>query len=139
MRAAAAPLDASELAGEVGLHANTVRSHLRVLSDAHLVSARPEERHRRGRPRVVYAATADGAAAEQTAGYRLLAEILASYIAGADAEQAGRAWGSSAVDRDPSPAAVTTDEAVARVVWLLDEFGFEPRLEPAEQGLTVLM
>ena len=139
LRAAVGPLDASQLAGAVGLHANTVRSHLRVLTEARLASSRPEERHRRGRPRVVYAAVAEGAAAEQSAGYRLLAEILASYLPHGDAKQAGRAWGILAVEREAPAAAVTSDEAVARVVGLLDEFGFEPRLEPAEQGLTVLM
>jgi len=139
LRGAAGPLDASQIATGVGLHANTVRSHLHVLMEAHLVSSRPEERHRRGRPRVVYAAVAEGAAAEQSAGYRLLAEILASYLAVADAEQAGRAWGISAVEREARATSVTSDEAVARVVGLLDEFGFEPRLAPTEQGLTVLM
>lgn len=139
LRGAAGPLDASRLAAEVGLHANTVRSHLQVLTESNLVSSRPEERHRRGRPRVVYAAVAEGAAAEQSAGYRLLAEILASYLARADAKQAGRAWGISAVERGVPATGVTGDEAVARVVGLLDEFGFEPRLAPAEQGLAVFM
>lgn len=139
LRAAPGPLDASQLAARVGLHANTVRSHIGILSEARLVSSWPEERHRRGRPRVVYAAVAEGAAAEQSAGYRLLAEILASYLAGADAEQAGRAWGISAVERVAPAAAATSDEAVARFVGLLDEFGFEPRLRSAGKGLTVIM
>jgi predicted ArsR family transcriptional regulator len=51
---AGAPLDARELAERVGLHSNTVRSHLGVLAEVGLVSAKAEERARPGRPRVVY-------------------------------------------------------------------------------------
>jgi predicted ArsR family transcriptional regulator len=144
LRTAQAPLDAAQLAGAVGLHANTVRSHLRVLGEARLVTARAEERHRPGRPRLVYAAAPE-AAVEQPAGYRLLAEILASYLAGSGedsaerAEQAGRAWGRYLVDRRPPFASSSAEEDVEAVVRLLEEFGFDPRLESAEQGHTVLM
>ena len=58
LREAEAPLDARELGTRVGLHWNTVRSHLRVLAEAGLVSARREERTRPGRPRLLYEATA---------------------------------------------------------------------------------
>ena len=145
LRSVQSPLDASQLSEQVGLHANTVRSHLHVLAEAHLVSARPEERHQRGRPRVVYTATAEGATAEQSAGYRLLAEILASHLASSgpselgQAEQAGRAWGRHAVGEralfEPAPAA----DPVTSVVGLLEELGFAPRVEPAEQGANVRM
>ena len=66
----------------VGLHPNTVRTHLRVLAEAGLVSVAPEERHRRGRPRLVYAPTPSSTEVVESAGYRLLAEILASHLAG---------------------------------------------------------
>ena len=145
LRSAESPLDAVQLADAVGLHTNTVRSHLRVLSEARLVSARAEERHRPGRPRLVYAATPVQASLEQPAGYRLLAEILASYLAGSGkdsadrAEQAGRAWGRYLVDRRPPFVSSSAEEDIAAVVRLLEEFGFDPRLESAEQGHTVLM
>ena len=58
LQEAEASLDARELGTRVGLHVNTVRSHLRVLAEAGLVSARREERTRPGRPRVLYEATA---------------------------------------------------------------------------------
>jgi predicted ArsR family transcriptional regulator len=144
-RAAAAPLEAPELARRVGLHANTVRSHLRILAEARLVAARPEERTRPGRPRVVYAATPEGVSHEERAGYRLLAEILASYLAGSakdsaeQAEAAGQAWGRYLVDRRPPFSSGSPADDIAAVMHLLEEFGFDPKLQPDESGHTVLM
>jgi predicted ArsR family transcriptional regulator len=145
LRGADRSLDATELAERVGLHANTIRSHLRILSEARLVAARPEERTRPGRPRIVYGPTPEGVTQEERAGYRLLAEILASYLAGSakdsseQAEAAGRAWGRYLVDRRPPVATDSDEDDVAEMVRLLDEFGFDPQLERAESGLTVLM
>ena len=145
LRASPQPLDVAELARLVGLHANTVRSHLRVLAEAQLVSSRAEPPTRPGRPRHVWAATAEGVAHEERAGYRLLAEILASHLAAStkdsaeQAEAAGRAWGRYLVDRGASPASASADDDVAAVVHLLDEFGFAPQLERDERGHTVLM
>jgi len=145
LRAVGTPLDAAGLADRVGLHPNTVRTHLRVLSQAGLVAVTPEERHRPGRPRLVYAATSDPPEVAEQAGYRLLAEILASYLAGSgqdssdEAERAGRAWGRYLVDRRPPFASSSAEEDVAAVVRLLAEFGFDPSLELDENGLTVLM
>jgi predicted ArsR family transcriptional regulator len=145
LRNADGPLDATELAERVGLHANTVRSHLHILSEAKLVSARPEQRLRPGRPRLVYGPTPEGVSQEERAGYRLLAEILASYLADSardsseQAEAAGRAWGRYLVDRRPPVAAGSDEDDIAAMVGLLDEFGFDPELERADEGLTVLM
>ena len=145
LRSARGPLDASQLSEQVGLHPNTVRSHLHVLAEAELASARPEERHQRGRPRVVYTATAEGATAEQSAGYRLLAEILASHLAASDpgalerAGQAGRAWGRHAVGERARFETTPEQDPVTSVVGLLEELGFAPRVEPAEQGANVRM
>src|SRR3989337_955761 len=49
---AEAPLDARELGARVGLHFNTVRSHLRVLAEAGLVPSARERGPRPGRPRL---------------------------------------------------------------------------------------
>jgi predicted ArsR family transcriptional regulator len=144
LRGSKEPLDAVELAGRVGLHPNTVRSHLRVLAEAGLVSVRAERRLRPGRPRLVYEALPETAAAVELDGYRLLAEILASYLAvsGQDstdqAEEAGRSWGRYLVDRR-LPEAVSGEDDIDSILRLLEEVGFEPRLEPAEHGHTVLM
>ena len=145
VRASDRPLDAAELAERVGLHANTVRSHLRILEEANLVSSRPEERTRPGRPRLVYAATPEGVSHEERAGYRLLAEILASYLSASGqessvhAEQAGAAWGRYFVGRRPPFASSSPEEDIDAVLRLLDQFGFDPALETDESGHTVLM
>jgi predicted ArsR family transcriptional regulator len=144
LRSAEAPLDAAQIAGRVGLHPNTVRSHLRVLANAELISQAREERHRPGRPRIVYDVTPEGAAVEP-AGYRLLAEILASYLAGSGrdsadrAEAAGQAWGRHLVDRRPPYAAASADADIDAILRLLKEAGFDPALETAAKGHTLLM
>ena len=52
------PLDVPTLSERVGLHPNTVRSHLEILGEAGMVTSGPEKRDRPGRPRVVYRAVA---------------------------------------------------------------------------------
>ncbi len=126
------PLDAGQLAERVGLHPNTVRWHLGVLADAGLVSSRAEERHRPGRPRVVY--EANGRPERGREDYRLLAAILAGSLSRsrdgpATAEQAGRAWGRYLVERPLPLATLTPEDAAEQVVRLLDEHGFEPERE----------
>ena len=142
---AGAPLDARELAERVGLHSNTVRSHLGVLAEVSLVSAKAEERARPGRPRIVYELVPETAAPEELGGYRLLAQILAGCLAGSEpdpaarSEQAGRAWGRYLVKRPAPFTSLSAKEAVSRVVRLLDELGFQPKLESDEEGHKVLM
>jgi predicted ArsR family transcriptional regulator len=55
LRAGDRALDVAGLAALVGLHPNTVRSHLAVLESARLVSRELEHTARRGRPRALYA------------------------------------------------------------------------------------
>jgi predicted ArsR family transcriptional regulator len=145
LRSSGDPRDATQLASAVGLHPNTVRTHLRVLAEAGLVSVTPEERHRPGRPRLVYAPVPNSTGVVESAGYRLLAEILASHLAGSgqnsgeEAERAGRAWGRYLVDRRPPFASSSAEEDIQAVVQLLAEFGFDPSIEPGDDGRTVLV
>ncbi len=143
---AEAPLDARELATRVGLHANTVRSHLGVLAEAGLVSARREERTRPGRPRVLYkATTAEPLDAPALASYRLLAQILASSLAGTErdpsarAEEAGRAWGAHLVGRPAPFTSISKNETIDEVVRLHEEYGFRPELRRAKSGQELVL
>jgi predicted ArsR family transcriptional regulator len=72
LRAADGPLDAQELGHRLGLHPNTVRSHLDLLEDAGLVTSESAPPHGRGRPRIRFHAVEKAAAA----GPRLLADLL---------------------------------------------------------------
>ena len=140
------PLDARDLATRVGLHVNTVRSHLRVLTEAGLASARREERTRPGRPRVLYeATTAEALDAPALASYRLLAQILASSLAGSEpdpsarAEEAGRAWGAHLVDRPPPFTSISKEKTIDQVVRLHEEHGFSPELRRAPSGQEIVL
>jgi predicted ArsR family transcriptional regulator len=128
LRHAKGPRSARDLADEVGLHLTTVRAHLRVLIEAGLVAAAPEERGAPGRPRVLYRAVereADGG------GYRLLAEVLAGQLAAsgqdasARATKAGRAWGRYLMAQPPFPR-MTAEAAYGELHTLFDRLGFEP-------------
>src|SRR5215211_9265475 len=66
--------------------------------------------------------------------YRLLATVLAGMVSrtdggGAASEKAGRAWGHALVRRPEPHAELEEQQAIAHVVDLLTERGFEPRAE----------
>ena len=145
LREAEAPLDARELGTRVGLHLNTVRSHLRVLAEAGLVSARREERTRPGRPRVLYEAAPEPLDERALTSYRLLAQILASSLAGSErdpsarAQEAGRAWGAHLVRKPPPFTSSSKKETIDEVVRLQEEFGFKPQLRRAKSGQEIVL
>lgn len=124
------PLTAAAVAERLGLHANTARFHLDGLTEADLVVREREERSTPGRPKVLYRVES-GAPEVAHRSYRLLAEILTSYLAdrlpdpASSAEEAGRAWGRylaapAAPFRRPAEA-----DALAELVGGLDRIGFE--------------
>jgi len=140
LRSRASPLGVLEVAREVGLHPNTVRSHLDLLASSGYVLRRSEAPHGPGRPRVVYEATA---APEDDNNYRLLAEVLVEHLAatsahpGQAAVTAGRSWTGVAgrpqqPDEPGSPGAVAPpigdEAAVEAVVRMLGDSGFAPEL-----------
>ncbi len=134
-------LDATQLAARVGLHVNTVRSHLRLLERAGLVVRSTEPRSEPGRPRVLYAAAAPDS--DEGERYGLMAKMLASYIAAnvADpasaAEETGRQWGRH-LGPPSAPFTRTSEEQARRVILqLMDELGFAPRYgeDPSELEL----
>jgi predicted ArsR family transcriptional regulator len=139
LRSRAQPLGVAEVAEHVGLHQNTVRSHLDLLVDSGYAIRHSEAPSGPGRPRVVYEATA---APDGDRNYRLLAEVLAEYLVatserpGEAAVNAGRSWAGSQAHRlhanDDAGAAdaapVSDDVAIAAVVRMLGDSGFAPEL-----------
>lgn len=131
LQAQRAALGVEQISAQVGLHPNTVRFHLDGLVDAGLVHRTVEDRDQPGRPRTLYTANAASAPAGRRS-YRLLAEVLTSFLAGQsehpsrDAEDAGTAWGRFLTERPEPFGKVDVVQATDRLVDMLDEVGFEP-------------
>lgn len=93
LRAHGAAMSVAELAAEVGLHANTVRAHLDVLTREGKVERTTERRASRGRPRELYSATG---APEREESFAQLAAVLAAqleHLGGrSPAIEAGKRW-----------------------------------------------
>ena len=127
---AAEPMTTAAVAERLGLHANTARFHLDALADADLVVRRPEERSTPGRPKVLYS-VAPGTPDVAHRSYRLLAEILTSYLSdrlpdpAASAEEAGRAWGRYLAAPPPPFRRAAAAEALEELVGGLARLGFE--------------
>src|SRR5450759_2720554 len=133
------PMDSRELGRRLGLHPNTIRSHVDQLVQAKLVRTVAAPAAGRGRPRVLYEAAAD-APAGQESGYRLLAQILASVDRPqAAAESAGRAWGSYLTERPQPFRGISAEEATQKVVELFDELGFMPEAVEESEERRILL
>ena len=124
-----APLGASEIAGQVGIHPNTARFHLGALMAEGVIERMVEEPCGPGRPRVVYRAR-PGMARGGERRYQVLAEILLGCFTGTAsghaAADAGHAWGEHVIGRAAPFQQVSQAEAVSRVLLLLDELAFAP-------------
>jgi predicted ArsR family transcriptional regulator len=134
LRAADEPQDVHALARAVGLHANTTREHLDRLVDAGLVQVMPATDGAPGRPRLLYeSVVAGGAGPRDEDAYRVLAGVLAAEIArSADPRtsiaEAGARWG-RVLARAGGPLSGGSEvEAVDRLVEVLADVGFAPRL-----------
>ena len=131
------PLGVGDIAAQVDLHPNTARFHLDALVEAGLATRVSEDRDVPGRPRALYAASPDSSRVGRRS-YRLLAEILASYLAGHEehpelaARQAGEAWGHFLADRPRPFQRTTAAGATDQLVDVLDSIGFAP--EAVTQG-----
>ncbi len=141
LREADTPLSAADVARSCGLHPNTARFHLEALVGAGLVTRDPGHRHGTpGRPAIGYrAARGDqpGAPAGERR-YRLLAEMLASVVAGlvddpaATAERAGREWGGYLTEQPPPYQRPSGDDSLAKLTELLASIGFDPQAKAGE-------
>lgn len=137
LQTAGVPLGVAELAGKVGLHPNTARFHLDGLVEQGFAERETEERDTPGRPRALYAARRGSAPAGQRS-YRLLAQILTSYLASAGrqpgkaARRAGEEWGRFLAERPAPFRRVDARAATRQLVQTLDDIGFAP--EPTTTG-----
>ncbi len=142
------PLDLPEMAEALGLHPNTIRSHLRRLEAAGLVVSETEVRTSRGRPRLLFKPGPGAKEVGQGArDYKLLATMLAGYArSGANdpasvAETTGKAWGGylAAPDRPRPGDAVDAGSAVDMIARMMERLGFEPELEREGTVAKVLL
>ena len=145
LRDSSEPLDAHVLAERVGLHLNTVRWHLRILSEAGLVLEETRTPGTRGRPRHIYRLS-DATLTGDLGRYGLLAEVLVDALAhgGPDVartlEEAGRMRGRTLIrPRLGGGREVTTADALGAVVRLLEGLGFDPQLEHTQTGDQITM
>lgn len=127
---AGVPLGVADVAARMGLHPNTARFHLDGLVENGLVDRTTESRDEPGRPRALYAARPGSTQAGQRS-YRLLAEILTSYLASNSpkpskaALEAGFTWGRYLADRPPPYRRTDVTAATEQLVRMLDEIGFD--------------
>jgi predicted ArsR family transcriptional regulator len=135
LASATSALTATELAGRLGLHPNTVRLHLERLREAHLVDVEAVHRGTVGRPQHVYtlAPGAPGLGFDPPS-YTLLAGLLATLAErvgadGDDAAAAGRSWGVETGKRTRSRSCVKALQTE------MHRLGFDPASE-ATAGLT---
>ncbi len=116
------------IAGELDVHANTVRFHLEVLVGDGQVEQVAPDRKGPGRPPLMFQAVRQMDRGG-TRHYRLLAEVLCAALAnernpGVKARAAGRLWGLGMAP--PEGAIGDADEAVDQLVGVLDAIGFAP-------------
>ena len=121
-----------ELSTRLGLHANTLRPHLRRLEEAGLVASESERGASSvGRPQTLYSVVdRDG---REGRDYRLFADIVAGQVIGARQREravaTARDWGAYLVGRSvPRPGARTSSGPNLAVLQeALAEAGFDPR------------
>jgi predicted ArsR family transcriptional regulator len=130
LQQASAEQGVQELAEQVGLHVNTVRFHLDRLVAEGMVARHVEERSEPGRPRLTFSAV--GRSGKRS--YRLLAEILVSFVAGTmpdavkAATEAGRTWGHYLTERPPPYRRTDDEESFSELLRILGDIGFVPEL-----------
>jgi len=128
-----------ELSTRLGLHANTLRPHLRRLEEAGLVTSEVQRGVSSvGRPQTVYA----GVDREEREGrdYRLFADIVAGFVTGTRQREravaTAREWGAYLVGRSaPRPGArISGGPNLAVLQEALAEAGFDPRFRRRDRS-----
>jgi len=132
LRASPEPMSIAAVAAVLGVHPNTVRFHLDVLTGEGQVERVAPSRKGPGRPPLMFRAVRQMDRGG-TRHYQILAEILADALVAepdprAKAMAAGRAWArkTQATVPPPAGAALSVDEAIDRLMVLHDDLGFAP-------------
>jgi predicted ArsR family transcriptional regulator len=141
LRSSPAPMSIIAIAEQLGVHANTVRFHLDgLVADGQVEQVEPGRRGP-GRPPLMFQAVRQMDRGG-TRHYRMLAEILTEALAAdrnarAKAMAAGRAWGKTLESNAKPGRAASADEAIERLVGVLDDLGFAPerRTSDGEQSI----
>lgn len=120
------PVGVAELTADVGLNHNAVRQHLAVLGDAGLVLEELEDRHRPGRPRLLYRLAPEVEGTWGTPGpFEFLATALAEVIStGSAPYEVGRRLGR---ERAGQLSAAGDDSGNEVIAEELERRGFRPR------------
>lgn len=129
---APAPQSTSEVAGLLGLHANTVRPHLERMRELGLLEVRPRTTGGVGRPQHLYSLAADAPSLgleppvyPAIAGM-LLALAAEAGLSGEDAADVGRDHGRTL---DP----LMEENAVDATQAMLGDWGFDPEVVVAQE------
>lgn len=130
LRSSPVPLSIVAIAEQLGVHPNTVRFHLDSLLASRQVEQVEHDPKGPGRPPLMFQAVRQMDRGG-TRHYRMLAEVLTEALAAdrnprAKAVAAGKAWGRSVESRTKAPKARSAEEAVDRLVGVLDDLGFAP-------------
>ena len=133
LQADAREFGVDELAQLTGLHPNTVRAHLEVLTAAGHIIRIQGPPHGRGRPPLAYRAAHDARAP-----YDELSRVLKDALGAAQAPDLARRtaarWAESLA---PQPLAATPDEAVDHAVESLHAVGFRAEASPLKDSIAV--
>lgn len=146
LRASESPMSILEIARQLGLHVNTVRFHLQVLTDSGRVELVERTRNSPGRPPLMFRAKR-GMDPGGPRNYQDLADALATRLASeykptSKALEAGREWGhglgtARLAAGFSARAALTSDEATDQLVGILGELGFSPHLRSLGGGVQI--
>jgi predicted ArsR family transcriptional regulator len=136
LRSSPAPMSILAIADVLGVHPNTVRFHLDNLVAEGQVEQVERGRKGPGRPPLMFQVVRQMDRGG-TRHYRMLAEILTTALAAernprAKAIAAGRAWGRQLDPRSRPRAATSAEEAVDRLIGMLDDLGFVPERRTAK-------
>lgn len=138
------PLGVTDVAALVRLHANTTRFHLDGLVEHGLATRITEDRDVPGRPRALYSAVPDRERAGRRS-YRLLAQILASYLAAHTRQPekaalaAGEEWGRFMTERPAPFQRVDAAQATRQLTDTLEDIGFAPEAVTAGRKREILL